>query len=75
VGAVPPRSILVLDEGIGNGPVREEGGVGSLGHNDGAIEVCGSQGIKEEGIREHQNMFVIVGTSIVVMASRDCGSK
>ena len=40
--------------------------MGSLGHNDGAIEVHRSQGIKEEGIGEHQNMFIIMGTSIVV---------
>ena len=61
-----PSGTLV--EGISVGPLRDEGGMGSLGSNKGGVEVRRGDGIEEEGVREGEDVVIIVGTSVMVQA-------
>ena len=59
----------MLLKGVGVGPLGEEGGVGGLSGDKCGIEIGGSNGPKEEGVREGKDTIVIMGTGVVVWAA------
>ena len=59
----------MLLQGIGVGPLGEEGGMGSLGGDKRGIEIGGGEGPEEEGIREGEDAIIIVDTSVMVRAA------
>ena len=47
----------------------DERGMGCLGGDDGGIEVCRGDGIKEESVQEGKNAVIVVGAIIVVQVA------
>jgi hypothetical protein len=43
--------------------------VGGLSGNERGVKVSGSNGLKEEGVREGKDAIIIVGTGVVVRAA------
>ena len=66
MGAIPPRAVGVLEEGISVGPPQNEGGVGGLGSNNRVVEARSGNSIEKKAVQEGEDLVVIVGTSIVV---------
>ena len=50
-GAIPPRTVRVLLQRVGIGPLGKEGGMGGLGGEKGGVKIGGGHGAKKQGVR------------------------